>query len=346
MIKERHSSMNTVRSLLLAVVCLGTASLVTGAENDDIFAAAKILSRGVNLGNALEAPAEGDWGLTLKAEYFDEIARAGFNSVRVPIRWSSHAQAEPPYTIDPKFFERIDWVIEQSLSRKLAVVVNVHHYEEMDRDPENHLPRLVALWRQIAERYRKRPPTVFFELLNEPHEKLTDELWNEMIPGLLRVIRQSNPERAVIVGPGHWNGIHSLEKLEIPESDRRLIVTFHYYEPHHFTHQGAPWDAESEKWKGQTWTATEQQLEALRKDFDKAAAWGKKHERPLYLGEFGSYEVADTDSRVAWTRAVAGEVERREISWCYWEFGAGFGVFDRQKGKWHDRLRQALLNRQ
>src|SRR5258708_3369707 len=236
--------MNAARSLLLAVVCLCTASFATGAEQDDIFTATKRLSRGVNLGNALEAPAEGEWGLTLKAEYFDEIARAGFNSVRVPIRWSSHAQAEPPYTVDPEFFERIDWVVEQSLSRKLAVVVNVHHYEEMDRDPEKHLPRLVALWRQIAERYRAKPSSVFFELLNEPHDKLTDELWNEMIPSLLRFIRASNPERAVIVGPGHWNGIHSLEKLEIPENDRRLIVTFHYYEPHHFTHQGAPWAAE------------------------------------------------------------------------------------------------------
>jgi endoglucanase len=337
--------MNAARSFLFALICFGTASLASGAENGDIVAAAKLLSRGVNFGNALEAPAEGEWGLTLKEEYFAEIARAGFNSVRVPIRWSSHAQAEPPYTVDPMFFERIDWVIEQSLSRNLAVVVNVHHYEEMDRDPEKHLPRLVALWRQIAERYGKKPPAVFFELLNEPHEKLTDELWNAMIPQLLRVIRENNPQRAIIVGPGHWNGIHSLEKLELPENDRQLIVTFHYYEPHHFTHQGAPWDAESDKWKGETWTGTDKQLEELRKNFDKAAAWGKKHERPLYLGEFGSYEVAGMDSRVAWTRAVAGEAQNRAISWCYWEFGAGFAVFDRQTGKWHERLRQALLNR-
>src|SRR5258708_18972879 len=136
--------MNAARSLLLALVCLGTATLATGAETDDIFGAAKLLSRGVNLGNALEAPAEGEWGLTLKEEYFAEIARAGFNSVRVPIRWSSYAQKEPPYAVDPKFFERIDWVIEQALSRKLAVVVNVHHYDEIDLDPEHHTARLVA----------------------------------------------------------------------------------------------------------------------------------------------------------------------------------------------------------
>ena len=335
--------MKQVRFVLLAAVCLGASALAHGAEKDDVFAAAKLLSRGVNFGNALEAPTEGEWGVTLQEEYFAEIARAGFNSIRVPIRWSSHAQAEPPYAIDSKFFERIDWVIEQALSRGLAVVINVHHYEGMDRNPEKHLPRLLALWRQIGERYRVRPPRVFFELLNEPHDKLTDELWNGMIPGLLRVIRETNPERAVVVGPGHWNGIHSLAKLELPETDRRLIVTIHYYEPHHFTHQGAPWSEGSDKWKGETWSGTEKQLAALRKDFDKAAAWGQEHGRPLYLGEFGSYEVAPMDSRVMWTRSVAGEAERRGISWCYWEFGAGFGVFDRTTGKWREELRQALL---
>ena len=42
------------------------------------------LGRGVNLGNALEAPREGEWGVTLQEAYFDLIQQAGFTSVRVP----------------------------------------------------------------------------------------------------------------------------------------------------------------------------------------------------------------------------------------------------------------------
>ena len=63
-----------------------------------------VFGRGVNLANALEAPREGDWGVVLKEEYFDRIASAGFDSVRLPVRWSAHAEASPPYRIDPKFF--------------------------------------------------------------------------------------------------------------------------------------------------------------------------------------------------------------------------------------------------
>src|SRR5260370_26825961 len=108
--------MISIRGLLLVPLCL--VVLISGirADENDIFADCRLLSRGVNLGNALEAPAEGEWGLMLKEEYFSEIAKAGFQSVRIPIRWSAHAGKEPPYTIDAKFFERIDWAIQQTLS--------------------------------------------------------------------------------------------------------------------------------------------------------------------------------------------------------------------------------------
>src|SRR6185295_9725862 len=44
------------------------------------------LGRGVNLGNALEAPEEGDWGIVLQESDFQLIKNAGFTAVRVPIR--------------------------------------------------------------------------------------------------------------------------------------------------------------------------------------------------------------------------------------------------------------------
>jgi aryl-phospho-beta-D-glucosidase BglC (GH1 family) len=50
----------------------------------DAFTAARALGRGVNLGDALEAPKEGDWGVVAQEEYFDLIKEAGFGSVRIP----------------------------------------------------------------------------------------------------------------------------------------------------------------------------------------------------------------------------------------------------------------------
>src|SRR5271168_1511713 len=82
----------------------------------------KGMGRGINLANALEAPSEGLWGVTLKEEYFEAIKNSGFSSVRVPICWSAHAPTEAPYTIDPAFFERIDWVVAQAKKNRLQVI--------------------------------------------------------------------------------------------------------------------------------------------------------------------------------------------------------------------------------
>src|SRR5204862_193200 len=137
-------------------------------------------------------PREGAWGVTLKAEYFRTIKEAGFDTVRLPVNWAGHARADAPYTIDPKFAERVDWAIDQALANRLNIIVNVHHYGGMDARPDEHLPRLIGLWEQIASRFRDRPGGVYFELLNEPHDKLTDAKWNEVIPQVLAVVRKSN----------------------------------------------------------------------------------------------------------------------------------------------------------
>ncbi len=197
-----------------------------------------VFGRGVNLGNALEAPKEGDWGVVLKEVYFDKIAAAGFDSVRIPVRWSTHADKSPPYQIDPKFFDRVDWAVDQALKRHLIPVLNMHHYEEIFTDPDNNSERFLAMWRQIAEHYKDYPPELAFELLNEPQDKLTAKKWNRLLSRAIGVIRPSNPTREIVVGPVGWNGIGDLPTLELPEDDRHLVVTVHYYSPFQFTHQG------------------------------------------------------------------------------------------------------------
>lgn len=309
----------------------------------DAAAVNRMLGRGINFGNGLDAPSEGEWGFALKAEYFPAIKRAGFDSVRIPVRWSTHAGPAPDFAIDPAYFARVDWAVEQALGQGLAVVLNIHHDEAATSEPEKYIPRAAAFWRQIAARFKDRPERLAFELLNEPNGAMTDAKWSASVPALLAAVRESNPKRAVIVGPGHWNSIDALPTLDLPAADPNLIVTFHYYSPFEFTHQDAEWVDGAAKWHGRTWTGTPEQVAALRKDLARAAAWGKQHGRPLYLGEFGAYSKADMPSRQKWTAAVAREAEALGISWCYWEFGSGFGAYDPATNQWRRPLLDALV---
>ena len=314
----------------------------TAAPIEDAFAANARLGRGVNLGNALEAANEGEWGVTLEENDFQLIAEAGFDSIRLPTKWSGHAAQEAPYTIDPAFFARIDWAIDNALSRGLNVVLNIHHYDELFKDPKGQEARFLAIWRQIAEHYKSTPDSLYFEIANEPHD-IGDVTWNNLQNKAIAAIRETNPARWLVVGPVDWFGFRRLQDLKLPEDDRNLIVTFHYYLPFEFTHQGAEWVSGTDKWLGRTWTANTSERQNLAFDLDWAATWGKDNNRPIYLGEFGAYNKADMTSRATWTAFVARQAEQRGMSWAYWEFRAGFGVYDFEVKQWREPLLQALI---
>jgi endoglucanase len=305
------------------------------------------LQRGVNFGNMLEPPDEGEWGLIVQEEYFDLVKDAGFDFVRLPVNWKAHAtrtgydDGDMGYTIDPAFFARVDEVVEWALKRDLAIIIDFHHYEDLMTDP--NLNQFWFLWKQIAEHYKDYPPQVMFELLNEPNGNLTAPLWNIYLHDALPIIRESNPTRDVIIGPVSWNAYDWLSTLDVP-NDEHLIVTFHYYLPFHFTHQGAEWIGdEAEAWLGTEWGTDAEEAEVVS-HFDSVADWAGRHGNVrILLGEFGAYSRGPQDSRVRWTEFVREQAEAHGFAWAYWELAAGFGVYDPDAKVWREDLLKALI---
>lgn len=212
----------------------------------DIFKLNKLLGRGINL-SGLEQAKEGDWSFKLRNDALSVIADGEFNSVRLPIKWDSHAatigsNASGTFEIEQKFFDRVDSVLDDALSLGLRVIINMHLYEDLINDPVAEAGRFLDLWNQIAKHYADKSDCVYFEILNEPAGVFIDQpqLWNNLLKQALDTIRVSNPDRAVLIGPVGWNLIENLYALKLPD-DNRLIVSVHYYDPGHFTHQGAEW---------------------------------------------------------------------------------------------------------
>lgn len=312
-------------------------------EAIDPFVLNEKMGKGINLGNALEAPEEGEWGMVIEEEYIELIRRAGFDAVRIPIRWNAHAKNSAPYTIYPEFFERIDKVVNWALDRDLLVMINIHHYNELMDQPARHRERFISIWEQIGDHYKEYENTLLFEVLNEPHGNLGPVRWNVFLKDAVEAIRKTNPNRTIVIGTSPWGGSGGLEDLSLPDDDRNLIVTVHNYNPFQFTHQGAEWVEGSDAWVGTTWTATEEQKNALIEELGRIKNWGEQHDRPIHLGEFGAYSAAPEESRILWTDYIRSEAEERGFSWAYWEFGAGFGIYDRESQQWRKGLLKALL---
>jgi endoglucanase len=211
------------------------------------------------------------------------------------------------------------------------------------QNPAAEKARFLALWEQLANHYRGRSSDLFFELLNEPNTSLTPALWNQYLQEAIAIIRQTNPARTIIVGPGLWYNFGALGSLTLPADDKNIIVAVHYYNPFVFTHQGAEWVPGSDAWLGTTWLGTPADQQAVQNEFATIARWSAAHNRPMNLGEFGAYSKADMDSRARWTAFVARTAEANRMSWHYWEFIAGFGVYNAALNDWNYALLDALI---
>lgn len=344
----------------------------------DPYAQNRALGKGVNFGNLLDAsPNEGSWtgGFVTQESHFDLAKSAGFDSIRIPIRFSAHALKRSPYTLDEEFMQRVDRIVGWGLARGFRIVIDMHHYEEIHQSPGSHRKRFIAIWEQIAARYRSYPDGVYYEILNEPYGGLTTSVWNKMVEECLRAIRRIDNHHTVIVGCNDWSNPSGLSGLKLPEEETNAIVTFHYYTPHLFSFQGLPWMGKDWATKGISWpgppqtpvkpapeagewvrnwirdynTVTDPELNpagpgVIRREIAKAAAWGRENRRPLWMSEFTAQDGADMASRANWIRFVRQELESQGIPWSIWTLCSDEHsfIYDRKTGEWILPLTEAL----
>ncbi len=307
----------------------------------DAFSQNRRLGRGVNI-IGYDALWESRAKARMQDKHFRLIQEAGFDHVRINLHPFSHMGDAPDYAISPAWLETLDWVLAQALEANLLVILDMHEFIAMGRDPVGLKPRFLATWVQLASRYSGYPDTVLFELLNEPNGALTPPLWNQLLLEPYEIVRRTHPDRTLIVGPAFWNGIDHLQELELPEADRNIIVTVHYYRPMPFTHQGAPWTEHRDE-LNVTWLGTPEERQAIVRDLGTVQVWAEQHNRPILLGEFGAYDKADMASRTRYTGFVAREAERLGWSWSYWQFDSDFVVYDIDRDSWVTPILNALI---
>ncbi len=333
-----------IKKLLFIPACV-LLLVAQGQNREHAFGIAERLGRGINIGNAFEAPAEDEWGNPWNASYFKMIAEKGFTHVRVPIRWETaeRSMSSPPYTITPEFLHRIEEVVDSALRYKLHVIINMHHHEALYNDPAGQKERFLSQWYQIADHFRSYPDSLLFEVLNEPHGNLSPSLWNEYFSDALAEIRTTNASRVVVMGIAEYGGLSAVPQIELPPDDN-IILSVHYYNPFSFTHQGAEWVENSDPWLGTEWLDTEADRQAVQSEFNYALQFSANHDVPLHIGEFGAYNKADIESRERWTTFLARWFEEKNLSWAYWEFSAGFGIYNPATQQFNSRLVNALLH--
>lgn len=298
------------------------------------------ISRCMNLGSALEAPNEGEWGYSVRRADLVRLKEVGFDTIRLPVRWSVHTDMEPPYAIDPDILSRVDEIVGWAGEIDLQIIINVHHYELLNEDPDTHEPRLEVIWEQLSARYIDAPDSVIFETINEPHTKMSTVRTDALNRRLKAQLRADHPERWIILGTAFWGNLDALEESQ-PDYDPRVMLTYHDYSPFEFTHQGASWTDQTEI--GVRW-GTRKDISTMMADLDTAIAIQDRTRMPVFVGEFGVYQGVPVEQRALWTRTMRTGLEARGLAWCYWDFAGSLNVYDVDNEVWLPEIKAALLD--
>ena len=284
------------------------------------------MGRGINLGNVLSAPVEGNWSGAATEQYFIDVAEAGFSNVRIPIdffgtrtsgdtsQYSANANttftgSRADFIVNPLYFDRLEQVIGWGLTQNLVIVLDFHgatlksefiytfdESEDEYTDPNSakraaDLAKFYSIWEQIANRFKDYSDDLVFEVINEPYFHISAAEMNDLNSEVISIIRSSggnNITRKVIVTGGTKTSFEAITTIDpqLLNNDNYLIGTFHYYRPFSFT-KSSNFNFDDNSWGSQSHKNT------IDSEFDVVQNWANGFNPPaaVYLGEFGADNV-------------------------------------------------------
>jgi endoglucanase len=301
------------------------------------------------------------------------IKSLGFDHVRLSVNPQPMFDPREPNKIPLDYLGHLDAAVKMILDHGLAVEIDLHPDSELKArlSDDDFVGRLADFWRALAAHYSTwDPDRVFFEILNEP--EVTDRYrWMGIQSKLASAIREGAPAHTMVAAGARWSDDDDL-LFDEPLRDPNVIYSFHFYEPHIFTHQGATWSVYSWHWlRGLKYPSDPQNAEtvaALEPDdvnrlpiirygyehwdaarigaeMKQAAAWGQRYGVPVACNEFGVYRTsADPQDRAAWIHDVRTALERNGIGWAMWDYSGAFGLVTKHDGSIDvdDRVLKAL----
>ena len=348
---------NRLRSMFIASVLVGTVVAGSFTAPFSVQAAKKdttsfedlnqsqiveAMGPGWNLGNQLESvtdnvPEETNWGNPVITEkLIQSVKAAGFKSIRIPVSYFAKIDDDKDYTIDSKWLDRVQEVVNYCIKNDLYAVINIHGdgYNTIDggwllcngKNQTEIKKKYKKVWKQIAERFKNYDEHLLFESMNEefdgsysePNKEYYQNIndYNQIFVDTVRKTGDNNTKRWLII-PG-WNtnidytaGDYGFKlptdqyrDKSIDKEEQRIMISVHYYSPWDFcggengviTQWGNEADDPSKTSTTCDETYMKNQLNLMKTTFADKGY-------PVFIGEYGSIDKTSYDSENEYYRA-------------------------------------------
>ena len=338
---------------------------------------------GWNLGNQFECSAPGQDGESMQIgnpegsihaetawgnpvvtkKMIQAVKKAGFNAIRIPIRWQCHITNAQAMSIDKVWIARIKEVVGWCLENGLKVIINVHHEKWLEGRPtyqykEENCQKLALLWMNIASEFANYDSRLAFAGTNEVHirdnwgkptaENLeVQNAYNQIFVDMVRATGGNNAKRHLILQTyvcNPWFGIENGDFI-IPKDaegngNNYMSVEFHYYQPWSYAGD-CTYDYWGDAYKDAGKIPAENE-KTMTDFFDKAVnTWSNKG-LGIVIGEWGvtnrnTSNPGEVQSNMTYyCNFLTKEAHDRGFSTFVWDnnkFDYGpenYGIFDRR----------------
>ncbi len=369
------------RMALAAMMTVGLAACTTKSETQNDVNNFRI-KRGTNLSHWLSQNDEDRGEARAKHIQEDDFARLdslGFDFVRIPIDEVQFWDEDGNKLTEA--WDLLTGALDLAAKHHLRAIVDLHiirsHYFNAVNEggdsgntlftSEEAQQGLINMWYQLSDVLKGYSvDSVAYEFMNEPVAK-EHEQWNQLVAKVHKALREREPMRTLVVGSNLWQGYETMKYLKVPEGDKNIVLSFHYYNPMLLTHYGAPWTPigrytgkvnypgvmlskedyeaapdsikpELEPYLTQVWDVNK-----IKEDFKEAIETAKKYDLQLFCGEWGVFEPVDRELAYKWTKDMLSVFDEFNIAWTTWCYDADFGFWDQQKHDFKDKPLVDLL---
>jgi endoglucanase len=353
--------MKYISTLFLALL-LGLVSCNTTMKTEETSTQGFVIHRGLNASHWLsQSEIRGEEREQyMQAVDFESIANMGFDHVRIPVD-EVHLWDEDGNRHEDAFkllHNAINWSFDNNLRVIVDLhVIRSHHFNAHDNtlwtDPLEQ-KKFWGFWEQLSAELIQYPTDkLAYELMNEAVADNPED-WNKLIANGIKMVREKEPTRTIVVGSNKWQQVFTFPELKVPENDTNLILSFHTYEPFLLTHFQTTWNDALMQYTGEvnypgltvdTLQYPEFSEELQRKMIEQngvfnkelleehyliAVKVAKELNLPLYCGEFGCFPTTPMETRVKLYEDWIALFDKYNIAWSHWNYKNDFPVVNEE----------------
>ena len=343
---------------------------ITLKSQTDSYSMVERMGRGINLGNVLSAPVEGNWAAIVEQQYFVDVAAAGFTNVRIPIDFfgartsgdtsgysnaagtsGSYSGTSADYIVSSTDLDRIEQVVEWSLNQGLVTIIDFHgsnlksefiytfdlneteytYPTSAKRAADNEKFR--TIWAQVADRFKNHSENLLFEVVNEPYFHMSADEMDALNTDIINIIRGSggsNGTRNIIITGGGASSHNAPLQIESSIISDNSYLIATFHYYQPFNFTSSSADARDDE----SWGTVEDK-NTLVDRFDEVQTWAITNDIPIFLGEFG----ADNSGGYNYSKGDLNDISGNETGY------ADGGPDNTSRVAYHGFIAEQAINR-